>query len=227
MSKDSKTAGETDCRDCHGAGFVSCRLPLGHPDFGKAVPCECSRRRPPDFLLDIPAHFRVATFDAFDLSRNPKMREALQRCKRVADGVEHWAFLVGPSGLGKTHLAFAAVQKFREDRWSTGVGGWAYLWSVPALLVAMRGWQFNEDPLLAERELAILCDPKHLIVLDDIGKEKGTDWAREQLYMICDARYVHHGPTILTSNVPVEEIDAAVRDRFRSALVACEGRSQR
>jgi len=45
--------------------------------------------------------------------------------------------------------------------------------------------------------------------------------------MILDGRYEERGATIITSNVPLDSIDARIRSRFREGFITCEGKDQR
>src|SRR3990167_5682887 len=79
------------CECCGDAGFVRRELPLGHPDFGRAWPCEACN--PVPVAWGIPDRLALATFDAFDLALNPGMRAAKEACQAVAAG-ERWCALL-------------------------------------------------------------------------------------------------------------------------------------
>ena len=53
-----------------------------------------------------------------------------------------------------------------------------------------------------------------LIVLDDLGTESATPWAREKLYQIFDYRYNAHLPTVITTATPIEELDPRLATRM-------------
>lgn len=216
-----------DCETCSDARYVILSVPMSDPRFGKGQPCPKCGTVKADVSKEIPEHFRTATFASFQVKRNPAMKEAYELCQAVAEGQERAAFLIGLSGLGKTHLAWAAYRRWRERRLP------ATFWQVPSLLADMRKWMFDEEGAAnhMEQEMARLADPARLLILDDMGKAKSTEWSEQQLYLICDMRYARNGPTILTANVNPKTLDneiaPAIRDRFAAAVIECKGRSQR
>jgi len=134
-----------------------------------------------------------------------------------------FALLYGDPGLGKTHLAWAAVRLCR------GSGFPAMLWSVSEFLAFLRS-TFGDDSLVgatADELVQTYTSSNFLLVLDDLGVHNATAWAEEQLYRILNGRYNNEAPTIITANVGIEKIDPRIRDRFRSGVVFCEGKSQR
>ena len=72
-----------------------------------------------------------------------------------------------------------------------------------------------------------LGQPDFLLALDEMGAHNKTEWAEEQLFRILNRRYAEFAPTILTSNVPVKELDGRIRSRFREGFVYCEGEDVR
>ena len=164
------------------------------------------------------------SFEGFDLSRNPQMAPALERCRAVAEGRVWCAMLYGGYGTGKTHLAIAALKAYlASDGWP-----WhGYFWKVPDFLAWMRRSTFDEGWDLDDLVWSYRYGPGGLIVFDDLGTENPTDWACEQLYRVLDSRYDAKLPTIITSNAPLEAIDGRIRSRFREGLIVCEGRDVR
>lgn len=152
------------------------------------------------------------TFETFDLKRNPTMAGAYNRCKAVGESKAWCALLAGTTGNGKTHLAIAAMNEF-------GLGK-AYFWKVPDFLKWIREMHFDRG----FRETEILRDYQEndfLLVFDDLGVEKQTEWAEEQLYGVLDARSDARLPTIITSNVDVAKIDQRIKSRYSPGLVIC------
>jgi len=127
--------------------------------------------------------------------------------------------LYGPVGTGKTGLAWGLIRHLCE----TG---------TEAMLVNLRDW-------LAKRRAAIsLNEPPDrrpltvpVLALDDIGAERPTDWARDELATLVEERYQHRRPTIVTSNYDPAELakrighdDLVIGQRIVSRL--CEGATQ-
>jgi DNA replication protein DnaC len=57
------------------------------------------------------------------------------------------------------------------------------------------------------------------LVIDDLGAEKSSEWAREILYLIIDKRYSDLLPTIITSNLSPKELAEKLDDRLVSRLM--------
>lgn len=109
------------------------------------------------------------------------------------DSPSRTLLLVGGYGTGKTHAALAighaAVGRPRP--------AWAVPWTVPDLNDALRP---DGDPLALDH--ALHCD---LLVLDDLGAERITEWTVEQLYRIVDHRVRNRRKTVVTTNLPYDE----------------------
>lgn len=117
--------------------------------------------------------------------------------------------LSGPVGTGKTGLAIGALWAIHE----LGAGGIAF-WSVPDLLDAMRPGAPEPDPMTWCRNVGIL-------VLDDLGVEKASEWVRERLYVLVDARYGEERPTIVTTNRDIPGLAETLGERIVSRLAEC------
>ncbi|HLE02366.1 MAG TPA: ATP-binding protein, partial [Dehalococcoidia bacterium] len=103
-------------------GFVGRPVPLGHPDFGRAFPCQCvlneGKERRLQRLLSYSnlGPLERLTFDNLapqGRSADPSAREAFARAVAAARAFAQepagWLVFTGPSGCGKTHLAAAAA----------------------------------------------------------------------------------------------------------------------
>jgi len=212
-------ASDARCATCGDAGFVRRDVPLGDPSFGKATPChECS---PAPVSVGLPNGLAIKTFDDFDVSINPSMGVALNRCKAVAIGRAWCAFLMGSPGIGKSLLAAGALAASKHPRpgrfWIWG----DFLRQVRHLAFSESGPHLPEDDVLRPWQTTPV-----LLVLDDVGAEKQTEWAAQTLYAVIDARYQAELPTILTTNNP-DAIDDRVLSRLFAGAVACKGQDVR
>ena len=151
------------------------------------------------------------TFEGFNTT--PEMKEAYEQCRKVASGEAWCAFLLGPTGNGKTHLAIAALNEV-----DVGI-----FWKVPDFLAFLRS---RIDAGDVDQVVSTYQKSDCLIVLDDLGVYE-SEWAAGQLYRILDSRCDAKLPTIITSNQLKEAIDARLRSRFRVGYVACAGEDQR
>lgn len=210
---------------CNGVGFVRIDVPLGHILFGKAIPCACKRSaharargerlRRMSGLSD--AELAGFTFEAFDprlcRPQSEQVRQAMaeikQQCVEYARDPRGWLVLIGDVGSGKTHLA-AAIARYsiHHDRP-------AYMATMPRLLNMLRAG-YNDAVTFDQR--AQMLEEVELLVIDDLGAEKPTEWAVEQLYSIINARYHTRRPMVITSNMDLERADGAIDARVLSRL---------
>jgi len=192
-------------------------IPIQSLHQGRVRCPDCNPERP----KGIPIPRLSDTFDSFNLKLNPAMQRVYARCLAVGEGREWCALLSGGYGIGKTHLAIAALIRYGKGRFV----------KVPDLLNEIRMVAFGDRGVTswgAGEDAAI--DPyrneKGLLVLDDLGAEKDTDWTAQALYRILDARYDANLPTIITTNHAADRIDGRIWDRFRQGLATGDGDSK-
>lgn len=125
---------------------------------------------------------------------SPEGRAAFERFKQ-GRGTYFW----GLPGRGKTHAAACCVRLAVEQ------GRKAKLTTAKALLDAIKAeWDGGEKGVLKRAE------GYELLVLDDLGVERPTEWAMETLTGLVDARVAEGLPTVFTSNYGLGEL----RDRW-------------
>lgn len=203
-----------------GQGFVVRDLPVSHPDFGKALPCTCrageiaARKQAAIVHASNLNQLGHMTFDTFlpdgaglpeDLRQN--LRRAFQKASAFAAHPEGWLLLTGAYGSGKTHLAAAIA----HDVMSRGEP--VLFVVVPDLLDYLRAtFGPSSETSFDDRFEAVRQSP--LLILDDFGSQSATPWAKEKLFQILNFRYVAHLPTVLTTNLRLNEIEPRLRSRL-------------
>ena len=199
------------CPVCKDAGWVRMEVPVGHPNFGRLFPCECKVAEQAERGRDQVR--RLSNLDGFsqhnfaDFDPVPGTQEALAAAQEFARHPEGWLYLRGGVGVGKTHLAVAAALEIRER---TGSVLFAV---VPDLLDHLR-MTFDPNQGVAYDERFNAIRGAFLLVLDDLGTENTTPWAREKLYQIFNYRYVERLPLIVTSNQSHDKIDERILSRL-------------
>lgn len=167
--------------------------------------CDCWRQETAVRLLaqsHIPRRYQRCSLENFVTYENEGLLRAVAVCRRFAEEfpvVDKAPFLIGPPGIGKSHLA-AAVLKHVISR----VGARAVFYEVPKLLRLIRS---TYDPVVRTTETTVLQPilDADLLVLDDLGKEKTSEWVEETLNLIVDTRYNERRHTIFTTNFEEKE----------------------
>lgn len=212
--------GDPNCPHCHGAGYVRSDVPIGHPDFGKLQICVCRRARVTDtvrqrlFALSHLDELKDLTFESFKPRgrkglgemQSTSLEMAMNQAQHYAQSLNGWLLLTGGYGCGKTHLA-AAIANY-----AVGMGVPTLFLTVPDLLDTLRFSYASEDTTFEERFDEIRN--AKLLVLDDFGTQNATGWAQEKLFQIVNYRYINKLPTVVTTNLALDEIEARIRSRL-------------
>ncbi len=124
--------------------------------------------------------------------------------------------LAGPTGTGKTHAAYAALRLYSE---SLRPANWHAI-STAAMLGELRPTPGRDS----EAVLARYCTAP-LLLLDDLGAAKWSEWVEEILYRLIDARYNNCLPSIFATNLATtEELAKNIGERVTSRLTEmCRG----
>lgn len=158
---------------------------------------------------------RDQTFGNFSMREPEKLsadeQRSLEKAFRAAQAYAEkplgWIVFTGTYGCGKTHLA-AAIANFRA-----GVGREPVFVVVPDLLDHLRS-TFGPNSNVTYDELFEEVRSAPMLVLDDMGTQSATPWAREKLYQILNHRYVANLPTVITTANPIDEVDPRIRSRM-------------
>ncbi len=167
----------------------------------RVVRCECWRETLVDRALagaGIPPGYRHCALSNFEHRGTNSLMEALRVTTSFADRfpvVDKGLFFLGPTGVGKTHLAVAALKEVVGARGAKG-----YFYKTAELLQKIRN-TYNNSVEETEMEILNPIFEADVLVLDDAGTERPTEWVQETLGVLIDKRYSNRKPTILTANL--------------------------
>lgn len=163
------------------------------------------------------ARFMNRTFANFDRRKDPS---AFNACSAYAerDGLfgdrRNSLLILGGYGSGKTHLA-AAIANNLVDK------GIPVLFSTFSEHLEHIREEFDKD---GQRKYLSMMKNTAMLVIDDIGKEKQTEWTQQILFDVINYRYEHLLPFVITTNMNEEElgnyVGGAVYSRMCEACTA-------
>ena len=168
--------------------------------------------------------FAESRFDTFQA--RPGSEKAFTYARQYAQSFPNYggdALLIwGVPGNGKSHLCAAVCHEIKEK------GYIPVFQSVPELLERIRQ-TFDGRNRETEREIMTALLECDLLVLDDIGAEKVTDWVQDVLFRMIDGRYRQKKPILYTSNLRPAELQerlgARIYDRVLETSIVIENKA--
>lgn len=190
------------CPVCDGTGWKM----VERDGVRRATRCDCWREQLTSRLVAdarIPRRYQHCDLGNFR-AYNESLSRARVRAVKLAElfpVVDRGLFLEGPPGAGKTHLAVAVLRQVVATRGARGL-----YYDTRDLLRVIRS---TYNPVVRTTEIEVLRPvmTAELLVLDDLGAEKTSEWVEETLSLIVNTRYNERRPTIFTSNYEAQPDD--------------------
>ncbi|MGJ3237702.1 MAG: ATP-binding protein [Anaerolineae bacterium] len=211
---------EQACPVCGGLGVIKYAVPPEDKRFGKLFRCpnnpiEVDQQRHErmrrlsnlsaftdksleNFVMDVPGYSEKERLS---------LQMAFQATRQYAQNLDGWLLLEGAYGCGKTHLA-AAVGNARLQR-----GDMVLFITTPDLLDHLRASFAPDAELSYDQSFERLRDVG-LLIIDDLGVENPSEWAKEKLFQLLNHRYSYRKPTIITTNRDLDSLDPRIRSRL-------------
>ena len=204
-------------RTAEGAQALSLDKPntaaVGEPKMVWAIPCDCTTGDRTERALArarVPERYRHCDFENFETDNeienvpreqlqawNRSLTQAKLVVTRFAEefplGSEHGLLLIGPCGVGKTHLAVAALKEI-VLRGHTGL-----FYDYRELLKEIQD-SYNAESQATEMGVLEPVLTTEVLVLDDVGSSKPSSWALETVGHVLNTRYNKKRVTLLTTN---------------------------
>jgi len=205
------------CHLCidHGYIYGNATRPDGPPDTAWKCP-KCHGHQDSKLLLqqaNIPKAFLKCTVASFETKGSEHLRNIR---RQVADYLRYYhdgtgLFFRGPVGVGKTHLAVAVLKELCRR-------------NIPCSFLDTSGWLEDLKASIAEDEeldTHITVEHArrvHVLLLDDLGAERSTEFSRDTIYTVISTRHQNKLTTLVTTNVEKEQLIREQGHRLWSRL---------
>lgn len=196
-----------DCPVCEGTGWK----PVETDGVRSVTPCACQETERAEMLLKqacIPPRYEHCALENFDVRKNrdtgqanPSLAHAKISAQRFVEDypTDFGLLFVGPTGVGKTHLAVAVL---RELMLRKGIECLFY-----DFLKLLKDIRESWNPISQTSELAVLQPvlDVEVLLLDELAASNATEWVKETLQHIINSRYNDKKVTLITTTLPFGE----------------------
>jgi len=170
-------------------------------------------RLPEKYRYNIPLIPESSDLESFEFL-NEFMKNIEERVAN-GDGLYIWS---EKCGNGKTSWACKIMSYyFRKIAFKTGLENEGLYIYLPTFLDQLRA-SYDKEPDPDWLELMEMLTACRLLIVDDIGAEKNTEWVNERLLSIINTRNMNGLSTIYTSNCSLDELGARMGERIKSRI---------
>lgn len=148
------------------------------------------------------------TFDSLKVV--PQNQELLERLKKWSPEMKRGVLLAGPVGTGKSTVCKAIINRFASPEFR------CLFISMAEIMQQLRDAIGKRETTTGE-EMDRFIAPE-LLIIDDLGAEKSTDWATEKLFLIFEKRAALRKHTFFTTNCTAAELGALYKERILDRL---------
>jgi len=185
-----------ECKKCSNLGYILSQDEKGRE---RAEPCDCREVDRKIALYNgakMPAQFFDSHFGNYDTKAHKSLAEALRTAKFLYRNFEKgdWKglLLMGGVGVGKTRLVCSLIQDFTLNHQVP-----CLFQEFTSLLSAIKS-QYDQG--LSESNLLSQISQIEVLVIDELGKGRGSDWELGILDNLISARYAQKKTTLFTTN---------------------------
>ncbi|NWG12210.1 MAG: ATP-binding protein [Acidobacteria bacterium] len=185
---------EAGCPDCGGTGWA-------RAEDGSMRHCRCLASGRLQRLLEearIPRRYEHCDLYSY-VPNDPTQKRALADVRRFIDRyplIDVGLLFLGPCGVGKTHLAVSLLKRIVAEKGDSGL-----FYDFRDLLREIQS-SWNAVSQTSEWEILRPVLDAPVLVLDELGSNKPTDWVRDTMAHIINCRYNDRKITIFTANYP-------------------------
>jgi len=210
---------KAECKQCGGTGWVVSE----RDGISSAERCSCveqARLAELDVRAQIPPNYAQASFETFHLPHdNPTAQRGLadvmlavaSYARNYPNNPKPGLLLAGPPGTGKTHLAVAALRQLIA-RGYEGI-----FFDYQNLLERIRSG-YSETLGTSDREAYRSALEAEILLLDDLGAHRVTDWVEDTVTAIVTHRYNHRKALIATTNLADPDIGGSLLQKSDLAV---------
>ncbi len=211
-----KISQEKECPLCKGLGWIK--------DKSGVRKCTCMYTLLTENIfrrMNIPKRYKDKELSNFIINKGYRHDLIISKVEEYINSDDFTEgkgiFFVGPPGVGKTHLAVSILKEFFKRRKIVGL-----FYDTRSLLFDLKA---TFDGSSSGREILEDVVKTPILVLDDLGSERLSEWARDILHYIIINRYNELRPVIITSNIEItkkaeNDVRETLEERMGTAIAS-------